>query len=231
MNAPMTDLQEIAHSAGRELEDAPATEVLAWAADTFGGQLCVASSMGDAVVIHMAAQAHPGIDVLFLDTGYHFTETLGTRDAVAAAYQVNVINVVPGQTVAEQDATYGARLHDRMPDRCCDLRKVAPLDRALGDYQAWASGIRRDESRFRQGVPLVAWDARRGKVKINPLARWTGEDVEAYIAEHDVIVNPLRHDGYPSIGCAPCTQRVEIDADPRSGRWAGVAKTECGIHN
>lgn len=230
MSAPMTDLQEIARSAGRRMEDATATDVLAWAADTFGGRLCVASSMGDAVVIHMASRVRPGIDVLFLDTGYHFAETVGTRDAVAATYDVNIVDVVPEQTVAEQDATYGPRLYDRMPDRCCDLRKVAPLDGALAGYQAWASGIRRDESRFRRGVPLVDWDARRGKVKINPLARWTDEDVEGYVEEHGILVNPLRYDGYPSIGCAPCTQRVEIGADPRSGRWAGQAKTECGIH-
>lgn len=226
----MTDLESVARAAGRELEDATAAEVLTWASDTFGDRLCVSSSMGDAVVIHLASQVRPGIDVLFLDTGYHFAETLGTRDAIAAVYPVNVVNVTPDLTVAEQDTAYGPRLYDRAPDQCCAMRKVAPLDQALGPYDAWASGIRRDETRFRQGVPHVDWDARRGKVKINPLARWTDQDVEEYVDEHGILVNPLRYEGYPSIGCAPCTRRIEPGEDPRAGRWAGQSKTECGIH-
>lgn len=231
MNGPTASLEDLARCAGRELEGAPAVEVLRWAAQTFGERFCVTSSMGDALLVHLAARARPGVDVLFLDTGYHFAETLGTRDAVAAAYPVNVIDVTPEQTVADQDATFGPRLFDRMPDRCCALRKVAPLDRALEPYDAWASGIRRHDTPSRADVAVVDWDARRGKVKINPIAGWTDEDVDAYIGEHGVLVNPLRYDGYPSIGCAPCTQRVEVGDDPRAGRWAGETKTECGIHN
>ncbi len=228
--ADVSDLEGFARSAGRELEDATAGEVLNWAADTFGERFAVTSSMADAVLVKLASEAKPGVDVLFLDTGYHFAETLGTRDAIARVYPVNVVNVTPEQTVAEQDATYGPRLYERRPDRCCSLRKVEPLNRALEPYDAWASGIRRAETASRARVPVVDWDASRGKVKVNPLARWTDDDLEAYIAEHSVLVNPLRYDGYPSIGCAPCTQRAETGSDPRSGRWVGQNKTECGIH-
>lgn len=231
MSAAMTDLESVAHSARHELEGATAVEVLRWASETFGDRFCATSSMGDALLVQLAAEARPGIDVLFLDTGYHFAETLGTRDAVAAVYPVNVVNVTPEQSVAEQDATYGPALHDRMPDRCCALRKVAPLDRALEPYDAWASGIRRGETSTRSGMPVVDWDARRGKVKINPIVHWTDHEMDTYIAEHGVLVNPLRYDGYPSIGCAPCTRRVENGEDPRAGRWSGQAKSECGLHD
>ncbi|HSK26667.1 MAG TPA: phosphoadenylyl-sulfate reductase [Jiangellales bacterium] len=222
-------LRELASDAARELEDAPAEQVLAWASATFGARFAVASSMQDAVLVHLASRVAPGVDVLFLDTGYHFAETIGTRDAVAATLPVRVRTLVPDRTVAEQDAAYGPRLHDRDPDLCCALRKVAPLDRALADYDAWATGVRRAEAPTRRGTPVVAWDRRRAKVRVSPLARWTDDDVAAYVAEHGVLVNPLLTDGYPSVGCAPCTRRPEPGADPRSGRWAGLAKTECGI--
>jgi phosphoadenosine phosphosulfate reductase len=224
------ELQALAEQAGRDLEEAPALDVLRWAADTFGSRFCVTSSMEDAVVAHLASRALPGVDVVFLDTGYHFPETIGTRDAVAAVMDVNVITLTPEQTVAEQDARYGPKLHDRDPDLCCALRKVAPLEKGLAGYDAWATGLRRDESPTRAGTPVVGWDARRRKVKIAPIARWTQEDVEAYVAEHGVLTNPLLMDGYASIGCAPCTRRVLEGEDVRAGRWAGLGKTECGIH-
>ncbi|MQA86760.1 MAG: phosphoadenylyl-sulfate reductase [Streptosporangiales bacterium] len=226
----VTELAELARTAAKELEDAPAEAILRWAAETFGDRLCVTSSMTDAVLPHLASRAKPGIDVLFLETGYHFTETLGTRDAVAAIYPVNVVNVRPQQTVAEQDATLRPRLYERNPDLCCRLRKVQPLNKALEPYLAWASGIRRDESDTRRTTRVVEWDARRRKIKVNPLARWTQEDVDNYIEEHGILVNPMVYDGYPSIGCAPCTRQVAAGDDPRSGRWAGQGKTECGIH-
>ncbi|MGW5445597.1 phosphoadenylyl-sulfate reductase [Streptomyces asiaticus] len=225
-----TDLEGLAEKAGHELEDAPALDILRWAADTFGSRFCVTSSMEDAVVAHLASRAFPGVDVVFLDTGYHFPETIGTRDAVAAVMNVNVITLTPRQTVAEQDAEYGPRLHDRNPDLCCALRKVQPLEEGLREYDAWATGLRRDESPTRANTPVVGWDARRRKVKISPIARWTQADVEAYVAEHGVLTNPLLMDGYPSIGCAPCTRRVLEGEDNRSGRWAGSNKTECGLH-
>jgi phosphoadenosine phosphosulfate reductase len=226
----VVDFEQLAIDAGRELETATPQEILHWAAATFGDRFCVLSSMGDAVVASLAAQAKPGVDVVFLDTGYHFAETIGTREAVAATYDVNVISVAPGQTVAEQDASYGKDLFARDPDKCCALRKVAPMEAALVNYDAWATGLRRDESPTRAGTPVVQWDARRRKVKVNPIARWTQADVDSYVAENNILVNPLVDDGYLSIGCWPCTAKVEPGADPRSGRWSGRSKTECGIN-
>ena len=224
------ELRDIATVAGAELELAPASIIVQWAVETFGKRFCVTSSMADAVLIDIASKVAPGIDVVFLDTGYHFAETIGTRDAVAATMPVNLITVEPEQSVAAQDASEGKDLFATSPDRCCFLRKVQPLQQALGSYEAWATGLRREETHDRVITPVVGWDAGKQKVKVSPLARWTSEDVDRYIQENGVLVNPLQYDGYPSIGCWPCTQRVEAGAELRSGRWAGRSKTECGIH-
>ena len=224
------ELRELVSHWGAELELAPAETIVEWAVATFGERFCVTSSMGDAVLAHVASQVAPGIDVVFLDTGYHFIETIGTRDAVEATMPVNLLTITPAQTVAEQDAEHGPELFRRDPDLCCQLRKVLPLQESLQGYDAWATGLRRAETHNRVIAPVVGWDARKGKVKVSPLARWSDEDVERYIDQHNVLVNPLLYDGYPSIGCAPCTRRVAPGEDPRSGRWAGTAKTECGIH-
>jgi len=223
-------LEKLAADAGRDLEEASADEILRWAADTFGDRFCVLSSMADGVVVSLAAKARPGIDVVFLDTGYQFAETIGTRDAIAATYNVNVITMSPAQTVADQDNAYGKDLFARDPDKCCALRKVAPLESALVNYSAWVTGVRRDDSPTRANTPVVQWDSRRRKVKLNPIARWTQDVVDAYIAENHILVNPLVDEGYLSIGCWPCTAKVDDGADARSGRWAGRSKTECGIH-
>jgi len=223
-------MQQLAAAAAAELAHASAAEVIAWASQTFGDRLCITSSMTDAVIIHLAAAVKPGIDVIFLDTGYHFPETIGTRDAVQAVYPVNLISVTPSRTVAEQDTELGPRLYGRNPDLCCYLRKVVPLERALDPYDAWITGVRREETSARSDTQVVEWDPRRAMVKVNPIAAWTQEQVDGYIAEHGVLVNPLVDEGYPSIGCATCTMRVEPGADPRSGRWAGTGKTECGLH-
>ncbi|WP_030421843.1 phosphoadenylyl-sulfate reductase [Streptomyces sp. SCSIO 75703] len=228
--APAEELAALARRAGRDLEDAPALEILRWAAETFGRGFCVTSSMEDAVVAHLASRVLPGVDVVFLDTGYHFPETIGTRDAVEAVMDVNVLTLTPRRTVAEQDAEHGPRLYERDPDLCCALRKVRPLEDGLAGYRAWATGLRRDESPTRAGTPVVGWDARRGKVKVSPIARWSPDDVAAYVAEHGVLTNPLLTDGYTSVGCAPCTRRVREGEDARAGRWAGRSKTECGLH-
>ncbi|MGY1496555.1 phosphoadenylyl-sulfate reductase [Streptomyces sp. QTS52] len=224
------DLKALAEQAGRDLEDASALEILTWATATFGRKFCVTSSMEDAVVAHLASRAMPGVDVVFLDTGYHFPETIGTRDAVEAVMDVRVLTLTPVQTVAEQDAEYGPKLHDRDPDLCCKLRKVEPLERGLKEYAAWATGLRRDESPTRANTPVVGWDEKRQKVKVSPIARWTQDDVDAYVTEHGVLTNPLLMDGYASVGCAPCTRRVLEGEDARAGRWAGRGKTECGLH-
>jgi phosphoadenosine phosphosulfate reductase len=224
------ELRSLAERAGEELADASAIEVLTWADEQFGSGWCVTSSMADAVVPHLAARVRPGVDVLFLDTGYHFAETIGTRDAVAATLPVKLRTITPKRTVAEQDASFGPRLYERNPDQCCALRKVMPLRESLSPYIAWASGLRRDEALTRADAKVVEWDARRSMVKLNPIAAWTQDDVDAYIAEHDVIVNPLLSDGYGSVGCAPCTRRIANGEDARAGRWAGTSKTECGLH-
>jgi phosphoadenosine phosphosulfate reductase len=224
------ELRRLAERAGDELAGASAIEVLQWADDVLGDSWCVTSSMADAVVPHLASRVRPGVEVVFLDTGYHFAETIGTRDAVAATLPVTVRTITPRQTVTEQDAEFGARLYERNPDQCCALRKVEPLRRALSGYRGWASGLRRDESRSRADVKVVEWDARRSMVKLNPIAAWTQQDVDAYIVDNGVIVNPLLFDGYGSIGCGPCTRRIKPGEDLRAGRWAGLSKTECGIH-
>jgi phosphoadenosine phosphosulfate reductase len=224
------ELRDLVRHAGAELELAPAEVIVEWAVATFGPRFCVTSSMGDAVLAHLASRVAPGIDVVFLDTGYHFPETLGTRDAVEATLPVNLLTITPRQTVAEQDAEHGKDLFARNPDLCCALRKVKPLEEALAPYDAWATGLRRAETHNRVIAPVIGWDVRKRKVKVSPLARWSDEQVDRYIAEHGILVNPLQYDGYPSIGCAPCTRRVAPGEDPRSGRWAGLAKTECGIH-
>ncbi len=223
-------LQDVAERAGRDLEGASALEILGWAETTFGDSWAVTSSMADAVVPDLAARVRPGVDVIFLDTGYHFAETLGTRDAMASTLPVTVRTVTPAQSVAEQDASFGRQLHRRNPDQCCALRKVLPLRSALRGYSAWASGLRRDESPTRRHVPVVEWDARRSIVKLNPIASWAQQDVDRYIADNGVLVNPLLSDGYGSVGCAPCTRRLEHGEDARAGRWAGSGKTECGLH-
>jgi phosphoadenosine phosphosulfate reductase len=227
---PMRDLRDLAEQAAKELENASAEEVIRWATDTFGDRICITSSMSDAVIVHLASGVTPGIDVLFLDTGYHFPETIGTRDAVAAVYPVSLVNVMPSRTVAEQEAELGPRLYGRNPDLCCYLRKVEPLERALSGYDAWFTGVRREETMARRTAKVVEFDEKRQKVKVNPIVAWTSEQVDEYIATNGVLVNPLVYDGYPSIGCRTCTMRVAPGADPRSGRWAGTAKTECGIN-
>jgi phosphoadenosine phosphosulfate reductase len=222
--------QALAEQAAKDLARAPAQDVIAWAVETFAERVCITSSMTDAVIIHLAAAVKPGIDVIFLDTGYHFPETIGTRDAVATTYPINLINVTPSRTVAEQDAELGPRLYGRNPDLCCYLRKVVPLERALDPYDAWITGVRREETDARSDTRAVEWDAKRAMVKVNPIASWTQEQVDDYIAGNGVLLNPLVDDGYPSIGCATCTLPVKPGADPRSGRWAGTGKTECGLH-
>ena len=224
------DLRRLAEHGAAELDGADAATLLAWTDEHFGGNYVVASNMQDAVLVDLASRIRPGVDVLFLDTGYHFAETIGTRDAVEAVYDIRVVNVTAEHTVAEQDELLGKDLFARDPNECCRLRKVTPLRKALQDYSAWVTGIRRVESPTRANAPLVSFDEAFGLVKINPLAAWTDEDIQAYIDDNGVLVNPLVDEGYPSIGCAPCTAKPAEGADPRSGRWLGSAKTECGLH-
>lgn len=205
----------------REFEDLPATKVVQWAVDAFAPHLCITASMTDAVLIDLAVRVDPAIEVVFIDTGYHFPETLETVETVRRRYGLNLrIMTVP---------PHDEELWKVDPENCCSAIKVGQLDRALAGKAAWMSGLRRAESEVRTTAPIVARDL-RGLVKVNPLATWSDDEVEAYIVEHDVPRNPLVSQGYLSIGCMPCTKPVTDGADPRSGRWAGRAKTECGLH-
>ena len=230
------ELQALAEQGNLELgsltdHEASPADVVAWVAEHFGADAAaVACSMADAALPHLVAQRLPGVDVLFLDTGYHFFETRVTRDEVASSLDVRVVDVLPQQTVAEQDAEFGAKLYSRDPGLCCARRKVAPLQDALGGYEVWFTGVRRDEAPTRANTPLVVWDERNGLVKVNPVAAWSFDDLLDYAGTHQVPVNLLVSNGYPSIGCEPCTARVAPGDDPRSGRWAGLSKTECGLH-
>ena len=225
-----TELQQLAERGAAELEGASANDLLRWTDKNFGGNYVVASNMQDAVLVSLAAKVRPGVDVLFLDTGYHFVETIGTRDAVEAVYDVNIVNVTAENTVARQDELFGKDLFAREPNECCRMRKVEPLGKALRGYSAWVTGIRRVEAPTRANAPMISWDKAFNLVKINPIATWSDDEMQAYIDANDVLVNPLVFEGYPSIGCAPCTAKPVEGADPRSGRWAGLSKTECGLH-
>lgn len=185
----------------------------------------------DVVLLHMVREILPRVPVLFLETGYHFPETLAYRDRIAAAWELNLINIVPAQTVAEQESQFGI-LHQSAPDRCCALRKVGPLFEALGAYRVWVTGLRRQQSKSRAGLEREeSFKLPGGTVlrKLNPLAEWSTRDVWEYATAHDIPLLPLYDLGYTSIGCAPCTSLPSDPSDPRSGRWSG-RKLECGIH-
>jgi phosphoadenosine phosphosulfate reductase len=201
----------------RSFEAQPASAVVRWAVEAFSPHLCLTASMTDAVLIDLAVKVDPSIEVVFIDTGHHFPETMETVELVRRRYGLNLRIVTAGPEPAP------------LVDGCCSAAKVAQLERALAGKRAWMSGLRRSEAATRAGAPIIGRD-KRGLVKVNPIATWTDLDVAGYIADHDVPVNPLVHRGYLSVGCAPCTRPVVDPADPRSGRWAGQDRTECGIH-
>jgi phosphoadenosine phosphosulfate reductase len=204
-----------------EFERWPAPKIIQWAVDNFAPHLSLAASMQDAVLIDLATKVDPAIEVVFIDTGYHFPETLDTVEEVRRRYGLNLRMM----TVAHHDE----ELWKVDPENCCSAVKVGQLDRALASKAAWMSGLRRDEAATRAKAPIVARDL-RGLVKVNPIATWSDLDVQGYIEDHEIPVNPLLIQGYTSIGCQPCTS-MPTDDDPRSGRWAGRGKTECGIHS
>ncbi len=226
------DLRDVlADAEARFGSDADPVALLQW----FGGQLgvdriAVAVSFSDGVMACLGAKALPGVDLLFAETGYHFAETLGFRDYVAAEYPVNVRSLKPELSVAEQDHRYGENLWQRDPDQCCAMRKTAPMDAALRGYDAWATGLRRSDHAGRAETALFAWDDRHALIKINPIAAFSDADIDACIAEYQIMENPLRQIGYRSIGCSPCTRPVIDGEDDRAGRWSGRTKVECGLH-
>jgi phosphoadenosine phosphosulfate reductase len=211
------ELDELA----RQMESWPAERVVEWALETYGSRIAIAASMADTVLVHMATQIDPDVEVVFLDTGFHFSETLVTLRRAQSRYRLNLR--------VERAAPDAPDLFEVGTDGCCAARKVALLDRALLDKDAWMTGVRRSDASTRSTTAIVSRD-NRGLVKVCPLATWTDDDVARYVALHDIIVNPLHYEGYPSIGCWPCTEPVLDGEDARAGRWRGSGKTECGLH-
>jgi phosphoadenosine phosphosulfate reductase len=217
---PRIDQDELA-AISAELEKAPPEAVIEWAVHRFGRDLTIASSFQHCVIIDMAVQVDPDVEILFLDTGYHFAETLAFVDEVRKRYDLNL------QIQAPMPEADGFRCGS---EGCCEQRKVRPLNTALAGRSAWISGLKRVDTDHRADAPVVMWDERRGMVKINPLATWTDTDVENYIADRALPVHPLVERGYLSIGCAPTTRPVPAGGNRRAGRWRGEEKTECGLH-
>ena len=226
---PQVDWAEV----NERLATATPQEVLRWAVDTYHPRLTMATAFGPegCVILHMLAEIEPKVRVFNLDTGYQFAETLALRDRIAERYGIEVELVRPAETVAEYESRNNGPLYVVDSDRCCRERKLVPLRRAVEGYDAWISAIRADQSTDRSRSAVVGWDAKFGLAKINPLLRWTKRDVWAFIVTHKVPYNPLHDQGYPSIGCWPCTRAVLQGDDERAGRWAGQAKTECGLHS
>nr|WP_155608398.1 phosphoadenylyl-sulfate reductase [Paenibacillus timonensis] len=214
-----------------EFESSTPQEIIAWAVETFPN-ITFACSFGaeDVVLVDMLQQISPSTDIFYLDTDFHFKETYETRDAIAAKYGLEFVRVSPKLTPEEQAVQYGEELWKSDPNACCNVRKVEPLTRVLGRYEAWITGIRRDQAPTRANAKKIEYDAKFGLVKFNPIAHWTSDDVWNYIREHELIYNPLHDRNYPSIGCEYCTRQVMPGEDPRAGRWSGTEKTECGLH-
>ena len=207
-------------------EQAEPVELLGWFAKRVGVEnIAVSVSLSGGVMLYFAEKALPGVDILFVDTGYHFAETLKFRDE--AAKKQNIITLSPRLSVGEQNEKYGQDLYDSDPDRCCAMRKVAPLDAALRGYSVWVTGLRRSKD---QEVPLIEFDEKREIIKVNPLSQYSKDDVDRLVEEYGIVENDLRKFGYTSIGCWPCTIPTEEGQDERAGRWSGKSKTECGLH-
>lgn len=207
-------------------------EILRWAVETFHPKLTMATAFGaeGCCIIHMLAEIEPSVPIFNLETGYQFPETLEMRERIQRRYGITVELVYPELTVEEYEREHGGPLYNLRPDQCCHDRKILPLRRAVEGYEAWISAIRGDQTEHRRAASLVQADRKFGLIKVNPLLRWTKKEVWNFIFAHDVPYNPLHDRGYPSIGCAPCTDPVPEGGDERSGRWAGTRKKECGLH-
>jgi phosphoadenosine phosphosulfate reductase len=218
--------------ANQQLAYATPQEVLRWAVDAFFPKLTMATAFGaeGCCIIHMLAAIQPKVRIFNLDTGYQFQETLDLRERIKDRYGIEVEYVRPEMTVAEYEEDHGGPLYRHRPDQCCHDRKVLPLRRAVVGYRAWISAIRRDQTSDRAAAKVVDWDAKFNLVKVNPLLAWTKKDVWSFVLKHDIPYNSLHDQGFPSIGCWPCTQAVGDGEDERAGRWAGMKKKECGLH-
>jgi len=227
----LLEKEQLIAAKAEEFESLSPQEILAWAVETFPN-ITFACSFGaeDVVLVDMLQQISPSTDIFYLDTDFHFKETYETRDAIAAKYGLAFVRISPLLTPEEQTQKYGEELWKADPNACCNLRKVEPLTRVLGRYDAWITGIRRDQAPTRANAKKIEYDTKFGLVKFNPIANWTSDDVWNYIREHQLIYNPLHDRNYPSIGCEHCTRPVMPGEDPRAGRWSGTEKTECGLH-
>ncbi|MEC0205989.1 MULTISPECIES: phosphoadenylyl-sulfate reductase [Paenibacillus] len=227
----LLEKEDLIRVQAEELEHASAEEVIAFAIKTFPN-ITFACSFGaeDVVLVDMIQKISPSTDIFYLDTDFHFKETYETRDRMAERYGLEFVRVSPLITPEEQAAQHGEALWSVNPTECCNIRKVEPLTRILSQYEAWITGIRRDQAPTRANSKKIEYDTKFGLVKFNPIAGWTSEDVWNYIRANDIIYNPLHDQNYPSIGCEYCTRQVMPGEDPRAGRWSGHEKTECGLH-
>ncbi len=233
MVATETVLDEELVEANERLAQAGPQEILRWAVERFHPRLTMATAFGaeGCVILHMLAEIEPRVRVFNLDTGYQFAETLVLRQRIADRYGIEVELVGSDTAVADYEKQHAGPVYLSNPDQCCYDRKIVPLRRALVGYDAWITAIRADQSRDRATAQAVSRDHKFGLVKVNPLLRWTRRDVWAFIVSRQVPYNPLHDQGFPSIGCWPCTRPVQDGDDERAGRWAGQAKTECGLHS
>jgi len=216
----------------QHFEPLRAEELVEFAAERFGAQLVLTCSwqLGTSILVHMTRQVAPQTRLVEIDTGLLFAETHATRRRLVDHYGLEVETLRPLQSVEEQADAHGGALWERDPDRCCGLRKVAPLERAIRDAGGWLTGIRRDQTSHRARAPKLVLDAGRGVVKVQPLVDWSERDCWRYVHRHGIPYNELHDRGFPSIGCTPCTRRISDDEDARAGRWAGSGKSECGLH-
>ncbi len=213
------------------LEQCTTEEILKWAWETFGSKVTVSSSFQtqSLPLLHIISQVCPGMPVIFIDTGFHFPETLAFRDMLQTRYGLNIVTVHPEIAKSQLLQQYGEALYRRDPDLCCYINKVEPMQRILAKMHAWVAGVRRDQTTNRSQLSVLEPQP-SGLLKIHPMLNWTRDDIQTYIHEHDLPAHPLYAQGYRSIGCAPCTRPTLTLEDERSGRWAGTGKTECGLH-
>ena len=215
-----------------DVDETKPADLIKWGFETFGNTMTVVTSFQPTgiVTLHMLQEIAPDVPVITIDTGLLFPETQKLIDTYETRFNLNLIRVLPQQSVAEQSIVHGEQLWQSDPDKCCELRKTQPLQHALTPYRAWVAGIRRDQSIQRANIQPIQWDTKHDMVKLCPFAHWTDDMIWAYIHTHDLPTNDLHDQGYPSIGCIPCTQAATCYATPRSGRWVGHPKTECGLH-
>ena len=224
--------EEHLRTINERFEEGHPQEVLRWAVETYGQKVVVVTSFQPTgiVTLHMLQEISPETPVITLDTGLLFPETYALIDQLEHRFKLNLHRAKAEVTVEQQAELYGDKLWNRDPDRCCNMRKTMPLKNALMQYDAWFTGIRRDQSPTRADTPIALWDKRNNMLKLCPFATWTEAMIWTYMRAHELPYNPLHDQGYPSIGCYPCTQAVKEGDDPRKGRWSNSDKTECGIH-